>query len=187
MMKTSAFLRRSHLGALAAVAALQLLALPTAGAQTQAPEPDLKAAIISNMLLFVEWPSTGPTSAPEDQLVVCYQDASPVADALRRLDGKSVKGKLLKVTQVSNGDASQCHAFYLAPGNAANLAAILLGLANAPVFVAADSPEYAKRGIMLNLDLSGGRVVFDIDLRSAQKAGLQISSKALRLARQVIE
>ena len=33
----------------------------------------------------------------------------------------------------------------------------------------------------------GGRVVFDIDLRSAQKAGLQISSKALRLARQVIE
>jgi hypothetical protein len=40
---------------------------------------------------------------------------------------------------------------------------------------------------MLNLDLAGGRVVFDIDLRSAQKAGLQISSKALRLARQVIE
>ena len=158
-----------------------------AWAQTQAPEPDLKAAIISNMQLFVDWPTCNSTSAPDDQLVVCYQGASPVADALLRLDGKSVKGKLLKVMQVGNGKAGQCHAFYLAPGNAADLGAILPDLGKAPVFVAADSPEYAKRGVMLNLDLAGGRVVFDIDLRSAQKAGLQISSKALRLARQVIE
>ena len=187
-MKTPASLRRSLLSVFAAVAALQLL--PSASAQTQAPESDLKAAIISNMLLFVEWPSgqrNDPTSAPEDQLVVCYQNSSPVADALRRLDGKSVKGKLLKVTSVSNGDARRCHALYVAPGNAAALAPLLAGLSGSSVLVAGDSPEYAGHGVMLNLDLSGGRVVFDIDLRSAQKAGLQISSKALRLARQVIE
>lgn len=40
---------------------------------------------------------------------------------------------------------------------------------------------------MLNLELISGRVVFDIDLRSAQRKGLKVSSKALRLARQVIE
>ena len=171
----------------AALAAVCLALAPASRAQTQAPEPDLKAAIISNMLLFVDWPAANPAAAPDDQLVVCYQGASPVADALLRLDGKSVKGKLLKVVQVSNGKTGQCHAFYLAPGNAGNLGAILPDLGKAPIFVAADSPEYAKYGVMLNLDLAGGRVVFDIDLRSAQKAGLQISSKALRLARQVIE
>ena len=160
---------------------------PTAHAQTQAPESDLKAAIISNMLLFVDWPTAGALAAPDDQLVVCYQGPSPVADALVRLDGKSVKGKVLTVVQVGNGKTGQCHAFYLAPGNSGNLGAILPDLGKAPIFVAADSPEYAKYGVMLNLDLAGGRVVFDIDLRSAQKAGLQISSKALRLARQVIE
>ena len=164
------------------------LAHPLAAlAQMQAPEPDLKAAIISNRLLFVDWPTAGALAAPDDQLVVCYQGPSPVADALVRLDGKSVKGKVLKVVQVGNGKTGQCHAFYLAPGNSGNLGAILPDLGKAPIFVAADSPEYAKRGVMLNLDLAGGRVVFDIDLRSAQKAGLQISSKALRLARQVIE
>lgn len=172
-------------GSTAVLVAVCLAQAPVARAQ--APEPDLKAAIISNMLLFVDWPAASLPSAPSDQLVVCYQGSSPVADALVRLDGKSVKGKLLKVVQAGNATAGQCHAFYLAPGNAGNLGAILPELGKAPIFVAADSPEYAKRGVMLNLDLSGGRVVFDIDLRSAQKAGLQISSKALRLARQVIE
>lgn len=190
MTKRLSFLRRVPPGVAAALVALHLWPVPSAWAQTQAPEPELKAAIISNMLLFVEWPpakAASPMSAPEDQLVVCYQNASPVADALRRLDGKSVKGKLLKVMQASDSDISRCHAIYVAPGNVANLESLLPALAGSPVLVAADSPEYSKRGVMLNLDLAGGRVVFDIDLRAAQKAGLQISSKALRLARQVID
>ena len=171
----------------AAIAVLQLALPASAHAQAQAPEPELKAAIISNMLLFVEWPTGASASAPNDRLVVCYQEPSPVAEALLRLDGKSVKGKLLKVVQVGSSNAGGCHAFYLAPGNAANIGSILPGLSKSPILVAADSPDYAKQGVMLNLDLAGGRVVFDIDLRSAQKAGLQISSKALRLARQVNE
>lgn len=190
MMKTQFLLRQLRSCVTAAIAIVQLGLLPSAHAQTQAPEPDLKAAIISNMLLFVEWPTGASTSAPGDQIVVCYQEPSPVAEALRRLDGKSVKGKLLKVMQVAQvvgGNAGGCHAFYLAPGNGANLASVLAALSRQPILVAADSPEYSKQGVMLNLDLAGGRVVFDIDLRSAQKAGLQISSKALRLARQVIE
>jgi len=186
MMKTHLPIYRLRTCATAAFAVMQLVA-SSVHAQTQAPEPDLKAAIISNMLLFVEWPAAGSTAVPGDQLVVCYQEPSPVAEALLRLNGKSVKGKLLKVLQTTSSSAGRCHAFYLAPGNAANLANILPELSRQPILVAADSPEYAKQGIMLNLDLVGGRVVFDIDLRTAQKAGLQISSKALRLARQVIE
>ena len=186
MMRTQLPFRCLHTCAIAALAVVYLAMAPEAVAQTQAPEAELKAAIISNMLLFVEWPTTGSTSAPGDRLVVCFQEPSPVADALLRLDGKSVKGKSLKVMQVSS-DAGGCHALYLAPGSAANLDTILPGLSRAPILVTANSPDYAKRGVMLNLDLAGGRVVFDIDLRSAQKAGLQISSKVLRLARQVIE
>ena len=187
MMKTQLSFRCLHTCAIAALAVVHLAMVPEAVAQRQAPEAELKAAIISNMLLFVEWPTAGSMSAPDDQLVVCFQESSPVAEALLRLDGKSVKGKLLKVMQASSSVAGRCHAFYLAPGNAANLGNILPVLSKLPILVAADSPEYSKQGVMLNLDLAGGRVVFDIDLHSAQKAGLQISSKALRLARQVIE
>lgn len=156
-----------------------------AAAQTQAPEPDLKAAIISNMLLFVEWPAK--SALHEEQLVICYQDSSPVATALIRLDGKAIKGRTLKVAPFNAGHPGACHALYISPENAAGLGKILSMLGSSPILLAGDAAEYPQRGIMLNLELDSGRIAFDIDLQAAQKAGLQISSKALRLARQVIE
>lgn len=167
------------------VAFLACAALQQAFAQTQAPEPDLKAAIIFNMLLFVEWPAN--SAMPPDQLTICYLDSSPVASALVRLDGKSIKGRSLKVVQLGSNNAGICHALYLAPGNAAALGKTLALLGTSSILLAGDSPEYSQKGVMLNLELLSGRVVFDIDLRSAQRVGLQVSSKALRLARQVTE
>ena len=81
----------------------------------------------------------------------------------------------------------ECHLVYLSSNERSQMPSILGALKNAPVLIAGDTPELFRQGTMLNLELSGGHVVFDIDLRAAQKAGLQISSKALRLARQVIE
>ena len=154
-----------------------------ASAQTQATEPDLKAAIIANMMLFVEWPA----NAPIDQLTICFLDNSPVAQALARLNGKLLKGKPLKVVRIVANAASSCHLLYVSPNNLSTLTNLLSSLRSVPVLLAGDSPEYIKSGIMLNLELVSGRVVFDIDLHAAQNAELQFSSKALRLARQVID
>lgn len=154
-------------------------------AVAQATEPALKAAIISNMLLFVEWPARG--SFPADQMTICYQGKGTVVAALVALNGKDIKGKSLKIIEIQPGNAADCQALYISPGNAAILAKTLALIASSPVFIATDSPEYLRLGTMLNLELVSGRIVFDIDLHSVQKSGLQLSSKALRLARQVIE
>ena len=100
--------------------ALAPLVWPTdALAQAQAPEPELKAAIIANMLLFIEWPDARVSAL--DEITVCHLDSSPVADALTQLNGKSVKGKLLKVATVSPDNSANCHALYLAAANASML------------------------------------------------------------------
>ena len=169
--------------ALAALSAF--IASQETQAQTKASEPELKAAIISNMLLFVEWPKS--PSLPADQLTICFVDASPVANALLQLNGKNIKGKSLKVMPLLANNAGECHALYVSPANSANLNKTLAGLATLPIFLTGDSDGFLRQGGMLNLELVGDHIVFDINLRGAQKAGLQISSKALRLARQVIE
>jgi hypothetical protein len=170
-----------------AIALAFALVLPHAPAmaQTQASELDLKAAIIANMLLFIEWPVQH--SAPSDSLTICYLESSPVATALIRLDGKAIKGKILKVIRTNPDSLSECQAIYFSPGNPAALTRTMTVLRSSAVLLAGDSPEYMQKGIMLNLELVSGRIVFDFDLRSAQKVGLQVSSKALRLARQVID
>ena len=167
-----------------AVVAWSTLLTPIS-ASAQATEPDLKAAIISNMLLFVQWPARSSFTA--EQITICYQGRGPVVGALIALDGKDIKGKVLKIVEIAQINATDCQALYISPGNAAILAKTLAQIGSSPVFIAADSPNYFRHGVMLNLELVSGRIVFDIDLNSVQKSGLQLSSKALRLARQVIE
>ena len=159
---------------------------PVAVAQVQAPESELKAAIIANMLLFVEWPVQRTSS--NQQLTICYLDENPVANALAQLDGKSVKGKSLRVMQTTPEKASSCHAIYLSPNSVPSLPRISATTPDPlPILLIGDAPGYIRRGIMINLEAQSGRIIFDINLKTMQAANLNVSSKALRLARLVIE
>lgn len=179
----SSMLRRN---AVHILLALTLVSLTTkANSQPQASEPTLKAAIIVNMLMFVDWPQRG--NLPAGQLQICYLDNSPVANALDHASGKSIRGKTVNISRRNADNLANCHAVYLSPANRAMLPAILAALRTLPVLLVGDSPDYFQQGIMLNLDQAANRIVFDVNLQSARKAGVQVSSKALRLARQVIE
>ena len=63
-------------------------------AQMRAPEPELKAAIIINMALFVDWPTL--SSLPADKLAICFLDESPVATALAKAQGKNLRNRAEK-------------------------------------------------------------------------------------------
>jgi hypothetical protein len=178
MLKTIGSVRRLFLVLLLASSSL-------AQAQRQAPEAELKAAILINMLLFVDWPSK--TSQPSDRLTLCYLDASPITAVLDLLNGKLLKGKPLQTLLVTSATSSGCHALYLSPRDTGILAGVVQNLRSSGVLFIGDSPGYLQQGVMLNLEIDDGRVVFDIDLRSARQAGLMLSSKVLRLARKVVE
>ncbi len=171
---------------LAAILALGLVALnDDTLAQMKASEPDLKAAIIINMAMFVDWPAQG--ELPADRLAICFITDSPVATALGKAQGKTMRNRTITVQKVPPEALNSCHVAYLSSEEQGRLPKILTAVRGMPVLVTGDTPELFPDGSMLNLELSGGHVVFDVNLRSVQKAGLQISSKALRLARKVIE
>lgn len=157
-------------------------------AQPSAPEAELKAAILVNMLLFVEWPEQGTQAA--GQLTLCHlgtPPVPPVVEALLRLDGKMLKNRRLSVLQADAAHLPGCHMVYLAAHDATLLETVVSASHGRGIFLAGDTPGYLARGVMLNLELSGERVVFDVDLRAVRQAGLIFSSKALRLARRVMD
>jgi len=166
---------------------LSLLAASiSSSAQMKASESDLKAAIIINMIMFVEWPQREAASA-DDSLSVCFLDNSPVARALGNAQGKSIRNKTIKIKKTTPETVSVCHVLYVSPSERDQLQELTTRLKATPVLIAGDSPNYLHLGVMLNLEVSEGHIIFDINQGSARKAGLQISSKALRLARQVVE
>ena len=163
---------------------LLLLASWTHGqTQRQAAEPELKAAILVNLVLFVDWKHQG--TQPEDRLTACYIETSPVATALTEFDGRLLKGKPLRVVRVEPARVGGCHLLYISPFESAHLPRLVPLLRDSGILLAGDSTGYLQRGVMLNLATEGGRVVFDVDLQAVRQAGLAMSSKVLRLARQV--
>lgn len=166
--------------------ALGLVAMPAHSlAQVKASEQDLKAAIIINMTIFIEWPAQ--SNLPGDRLNVCFLGNSPVAEALGNSEGRTVRNRTIRVSKVRTDGLKDCHVVYVSAADSTQMPEIIASLHNVPALIVGDSPVTFPRGAILNLELSAGHVVFDVDLRSAQKARLQFSSKALRLARQVIE
>jgi hypothetical protein len=51
----------------------------------------------------------------------------------------------------------------------------------------ADSPDAAQHGVALNMSVAKNKVSFEANLPAARDAGLNLSSKLLRLATQVIQ
>jgi hypothetical protein len=44
-----------------------------------------------------------------------------------------------------------------------------------------------RRGVALNMNVAGGKITFEANLQAARRAGLNLSSKLLRLATEVVQ
>jgi hypothetical protein len=157
----------------------------SAAAQRQAGEAELKAAIIVNLLSFVDWPPLGTQGG--DRLILCHLDDAPVVAALALLEGRPVRNRPLRVQRVDGSELSRCHALYIDADHDPRPLALALQQGGSSVLLIGDAPGHLARGAAINLEADGSRVAFDVDLRAARLLGLAISSKALRLARTVRE
>lgn len=159
------------------------LILGSAGAaafgQPQAQEVTLKAEIVHRAMLFIEWPASSLRAA--QPLALCVLDEGALATSVLALAGRMVNGHPLETRRVARPEQlASCHAALV--GAAFETAAALAGR---PVLIVSEAPSMLGRGVMLNLQIEDGRVVFDVGLDSAHRAGLEISTKLLRLARYV--
>lgn len=147
----------------------------------------LEAAIVYNILLFVEWPGEAALAAG-DPLTLCLDGATPVARELHALAGRPVRRMKLAVRDLAEPkEGHACSALYVdseagrrafaAHGEAAEHGMLVIGGSD-PVPVA---------GATIQLSESERRTVFDVDARAARQAGLVISSRLLRLARRIAE
>ena len=144
-------------------------------------EPELKAQIVFRTLLFVQWPARVAVDGP---LRFCVFDDSPFAQALRDFDGRRINDRVFQWRRVTPDQAGTCQAAYA--GSPQGLQALGRGDAHG-IFWVGDELGLLERGVMLNLQIEAGRIVFDIGLAALRREGLDISAKVLRLARYVKE
>jgi YfiR/HmsC-like len=178
--------RFRHRGRAALLWAAGALLCAPPGARA-ADETDLKAAIVYNLLMFVEWPADAMPPMGS-ALVLCVQADSRYAPALRVLAEQRVRGMQVQVREAAPHDvATACNVLVLEDANPAQLAALRRGGKSASVLVIADGTDVSREGVVVSLQRSEKKVLFDLNLKSARDARLQLSSKLMRLARNLIE
>ena len=180
---SSASRLQQHVARLCAAGALLLAWLPADAVN----EADVKAAIVVNLLAFVDWPaqSAPPANAP---LVLCVGAQHPLRAPLGTLHGRSVRQWALQVRELGANDATaQCHALLIDDALLAARPALRRELHTLPLLSFADAQQAADATVCIRLDVVDGRVTFTVDLATARANGLTLSSRLLRLAREVRE
>lgn len=160
-----------------------LLALAPGARANDLPEYRLKAAFIYNFIVYAEWPAqTGGT------LNLCLHGADPFGVEIDGLQGKAAGGRQIAVVRRAAGESLKgCQVVYFAPPLGDKLPRLLETLRGQAVLTIADSPGAARQGVALNMSVVQRKIGFEANLQAARGAGLNLSSKLLRLATEVLQ
>lgn len=167
----------------AAALASFLLAVPKAQAEFEGP---VMAAFLLNFARYVEWPAEAfeQSATPVN---FCMMSTRKINNFVSEaISGKKIAGRSIVVRSVSKLSAvTGCHIFFIGSEVDISHAVVVKALSRVSVFSVADKNGFASAGGIANFIHVDNRIRFEINPRAAERAGLRISSRLLRLAKLV--
>ena len=164
---------------------------PVANASsTQLREYEIKAAFLYNFAKFVEWPEKA-LGEDDESLVLVILGKDDFGLALYSITGKEVGNRKFVVKWCSKVEEmklfDQCHMIFISSSEKEHFPRILEALKDTHVLIIGDTEGFAEMGGIINFTIVEKKVRFEINIDAAERAGLRISSKLLKLAKIVSE
>jgi hypothetical protein len=150
----------------------------------QFDDRQVKAAFVLNFLKFVTWPDAA--TAADAPIEVVVLGADDLARAITQASAdQQIAGRRVVVRTVSRtGDIGATpHLLFIGAAERDRLPVLLRQYEGRPVLTVGDGSGYGAAGVVLNFYSSDSRIRFEANTTAAARAGLQISSHLLRLAR----
>jgi hypothetical protein len=146
-------------------------------------EYEIKADFLFNFAKFVEWPP-GAIKDMNGSFVIGILGRDPFNTALEQTIGeKTVRGAAIQIKRFRRlDDLQSSHILFISKSEKNNLPNILDKIADKSILTVSDMPDFARRGGMIHLYIENNKVRFIIHTQTAEKAGLKLSAKLLRLA-----
>jgi hypothetical protein len=164
------------------IALILTMLMSTHSAAAELGEYDIKAGMVYNFILFVEWP---PESFGKGRfLEICLAGDSQAGRSFTRLNGKPYKDKTINVRQVKGpGSIGGCNLLFIQNSENNLLQQYLLVARKRAVVTVSDIDSFAVNGGMIGFYEQGGKIRFEINLEAARQAKITIYSQLLKLAR----
>ncbi len=172
--------------AIAGAVLAALLCAPASELRAQADELRLKSAFLYKFLHYAEWPPDALGGAG-DPIALCVIADDALAEVLdEAVRGRTSHERPLVVRRVAAADADEhCHVLFVGASEPERIDRVLDAFAERPTLTVGDAEGFAGRGGMINFVRRGARLGFEINRDAVARAGLQLSSQLLKLARLV--
>lgn len=153
------------------------------GAAPAPTDSEVKAAFLCGFAEFVDWPSLGK-SDPVTIGILGQDTFGPLLDQTMKNRALQTRPIVLKrITTLE--EALRCQIVYVSASEKHRVEESLRVLGRASILTVSDIPDFAERGGVIGFRIEQNRVRFSVNTEAADRAGLQISSRLLKLARLV--
>jgi len=155
--------------------------------------PDnLKAVWITRLVEFVEWPDEG-IGKPSKPFIIGVFGESPVyfhlVENVEFYNNKNNKNiQLIRITKTTSPELKNCHILFISNCSKTQFNNILDEIAGLPILTIGDTPRYEEKGVMINIfPAPRGTLGFNVNMVSAEKCRIQLTSKILMRAKNIIK
>ena len=185
-----------------------VLVCPAAEVQpdsSQSQEYQTKAAFLYNFAKFVDWPEQKVKGKTEPMTLGIIGD-DQFGDAFELVKHKQIKGRDVIIERFSGLDEfketigtskaepalkiealRKCEIVFICSSEKKNFSEIINLIKNNNVLTVGDTKGFLEVGGIINFLTEDKKVCFEINAADAERAGLKIRSKLLRLAKRVIK
>jgi hypothetical protein len=157
----------------------------TAAQSASGAEANVKAVFLFNFTKYVNWPAPSISERSPTAIRICVTANDTFFTLLRSaVQDEEIDGKPLEAIALDGlDDAPTCQILYVGNATSADGKAWLNAVRGRQVLTVADGPLSDE--VVIAFIRDENRVRFDINRAAATRHGLNVSSKLLRLARQV--
>lgn len=175
--------RRRQVGVWRSVFALISIALVWPAAAQEAPlEYDVKAAFLLNFTKFIDWPASAFASGAPFRICITGEDPFGVSLA-KIVEGEQVSSRPIAVEKMGREQLTHCQIVFF--GRSEKNVAEAISRLGPGVLTVGESPDFLRAGGVIRFVVENNHVRFDVNQTTARKAGLEISSRLLKVARNV--
>jgi hypothetical protein len=146
-------------------------------------EYEIESAMLYNFTKFVEWPGSALGESGAPVVVGVWGDDGLVPVLAAGLRDKTIYGHPVTVRRlVASTDTKGCAVLFVGVSDRKEIARIVQAVGPSPVLTIGEHVQFSRLGGIIAFIRDGSRVRFEINVDAAERAGLQVSSKLLRLA-----
>jgi len=142
-----------------------------------------KAVMVYKFFQYVTWPQTNSFSA-SNEACFCYRGKNSFLPILTYIKNKKKSGPQFTIKEVSSFDnIDSCHLLFISDLDDSTLS--FLRRTPLPILTVSDEMSFFENGGMISLYFEEDRLQLEVNKTRLSEAGLNISSKLLRIAKNI--